>query len=174
MPQKSFQLWTHLTYVQLRSSYQLKNISSFPIKIKMHMHMHIDGKSIWTNGANFSGPRISTETENKNSSHLFKAAGAGISRGLTLLTDTLRCDDVPTDSFKGLRVFLKTKRDFFKSLVKKRRFLNVADVCARVRRIWSSEREGIRSGPGHGDSNRSHSHTYLFCPCVGNIFPKKS
>ena len=35
----------------------------------------------------------------------FKAVGAGRSRGLTLMLDTLRCDTVPTDSFKGLRVF---------------------------------------------------------------------
>jgi hypothetical protein len=33
-----------------------------------------------------------------------KVAGAGRSRGLTLMLDTLRCDTIPTDSFKGLRV----------------------------------------------------------------------
>jgi len=35
-----------------------------------------------------------------------KVAGAGRSRGLTLMLDTLRCDTIPTDSFKGLRVGL--------------------------------------------------------------------
>lgn len=34
----------------------------------------------------------------------FRVAGAGRSRGLTLMLDTLRCDSIPTDSFKGLRV----------------------------------------------------------------------
>lgn len=33
-----------------------------------------------------------------------RVAGAGRSRGLTLMLDTLRCDSIPTDSFKGLRV----------------------------------------------------------------------
>jgi hypothetical protein len=50
------------------------------------------------------GSDSSTSTPGKNGSNLFRAPGAGRSRGLTLMTDTLRCDDVPTDSFKGLRV----------------------------------------------------------------------
>ena len=41
-----------------------------------------------------------------------KAVGAGRSRGLTLMLDTLRCDTVPTDSFKGLRVFVHDPDEF--------------------------------------------------------------
>ncbi|CAG7826654.1 unnamed protein product [Allacma fusca] len=41
-----------------------------------------------------------------------KALGAGRSRGLTLMLDTLRCDTVPTDSFKGLRVLVHDPEEF--------------------------------------------------------------
>lgn len=50
------------------------------------------------------GSSSTTSTPGKNGSHLFRAAGAGRTRGLTIMTDTLRCAEVPTDSFKGLRV----------------------------------------------------------------------
>ncbi|CAL8095183.1 unnamed protein product [Orchesella dallaii] len=50
------------------------------------------------------GSSSTTSTPGKNGSHLFRAAGAGRRRGLTIITDTLRCAAVPTDSFKGLRV----------------------------------------------------------------------
>ncbi|XP_035716749.1 pickpocket protein 28 [Folsomia candida] len=41
-----------------------------------------------------------------------KVAGAGRSRGLQLMIDSLRCDSIPTDSFKGLRVFVHNADDF--------------------------------------------------------------
>ena len=41
-----------------------------------------------------------------------KAAGAGRSRGLVLMLDTLRCEAVPTDSFKGLRVLVHDPDEF--------------------------------------------------------------
>lgn len=50
------------------------------------------------------GSQSTTSTPGKNGSTLFRAAGAGRTRGLTIMTDTLRCAEVPTDSFKGLRV----------------------------------------------------------------------
>ncbi len=54
-------------------------------------------------------PTVASEdasTSYKKNFTIFRAPGAGRSRGLTIMTDTLRCGDVPTDSFKGLRVVI--------------------------------------------------------------------
>ncbi|CAL8109748.1 unnamed protein product [Orchesella dallaii] len=59
-----------------------------------------------------------TSSGEQNPLNIFKenfplqVAGAGRSRGLTLMLDTLRCDSVPTDSFKGLRILVHNADDF--------------------------------------------------------------
>jgi len=73
------------------------------------------------------GSDSTTSTPGKNGSNLFRAPGAGRSRGLTLMTDTLRCDDVPTDSFKGLRVIIvRMLLDFYEEAVESK------VVCVQV------------------------------------------
>lgn len=57
-------------------------------------------------------PTTATIGSNLQDDFPLKSAGAGRSRGLTLMLDTLRCEAVPTDSFKGLRVLVHDPDDF--------------------------------------------------------------